>query len=168
MRRNRITILKCLLFICGFASVPILFKWLFLPEAVEENSPGNLPRYIANKQEWRRAEKSLGKRLFWFELDESGHPLGPSYLPPEQAIPQYIKKQTPDEDGKIDWHDYAKIGEELKRTGPGEGGTGVQIPPAEESKKQAIYAVNGFNGYASDKISLDRSIRDIRHPEYVI
>lgn len=117
MRRNRITIIKCLLFICGFASVPILFKWLFLPEPYEgrpcylclhltniiifqykiyviDNSPGNLPRFIANKQEWRRSERSLGKRLFWFELDDNGHPLDQSKLPEEKAIPEYIRKQV--------------------------------------------------------------------------
>lgn len=37
----------------------------------------------------------------------------------------------------------------------------------EEKKKDELYKVNGFNAFASDKISLDRSLQDIRHPELV-
>ena len=37
----------------------------------------------------------------------------------------------------------------------------------EEGKKDELYKVNGFNAYVSDKISLDRSLKDIRHPELV-
>ena len=37
----------------------------------------------------------------------------------------------------------------------------------EEKKKDELYKVNGFNAYVSDKISLDRSLNDIRHPESV-
>lgn len=35
----------------------------------------------------------------------------------------------------------------------------------EEKQKDALYKVNGFNAFASDKISLDRNLKDIRHPE---
>ena len=49
--------------------------------------------------------------------------------------------------------------------GPGEQGAAVILSAEEEKKKDALYKVNGFNAYASDKISLDRSIKDIRHPE---
>ncbi len=35
----------------------------------------------------------------------------------------------------------------------------------EEMKKNDLYKVNGFNAFASDKISLDRALKDIRHPE---
>jgi len=49
--------------------------------------------------------------------------------------------------------------------GPGEQGGAVILSAEEEKKKGDLYAVNGFNAYASDKISLDRSLKDIRHPE---
>ena len=53
-------------------------------------------------------------------------------------------------------------------TGAGELGAGVNIDASENDKKQALYSVNGFNALASDKISLNRSLKDIRHPEYII
>jgi len=35
----------------------------------------------------------------------------------------------------------------------------------EEKMKNDLYKVNGFNAFASDKISLQRALKDIRHPE---
>lgn len=64
----------------------------------------------------------------------------------------------------IDWHDYRKIEQDKERNGPGEQGVGVIIGPEEEKLKQELFMTNGFNGLASDKISLHRSINDIRHP----
>lgn len=49
--------------------------------------------------------------------------------------------------------------------GPGEQGQAVILSPDEEKKKGDLYKVNGFNAYASDKISLHRSLKDIRHQE---
>ena len=49
--------------------------------------------------------------------------------------------------------------------GPGEQGSAVILSADEESKKDTLYKVNGFNALASDKISLDRALKDIRHPE---
>lgn len=48
--------------------------------------------------------------------------------------------------------------------GPGEQGAAVILSAEEEQKKNSLYKVNGFNAFASDKISLDRALRDIRHP----
>ena len=53
----------------------------------------------------------------------------------------------------------------LHLTGPGEQGAAVILSADEEKKKDSLYKVNGFNAYASDKISLDRALKDIRHPE---
>lgn len=47
--------------------------------------------------------------------------------------------------------------------GPGEHGASVVIPPEEKDNKEALYRENGFNALASDKIALDRSVKDIRH-----
>jgi len=49
--------------------------------------------------------------------------------------------------------------------GPGEQGSAVILSGEEEKQKNDLYKVNGFNAFASDKISLTRSLRDIRHPE---
>lgn len=51
--------------------------------------------------------------------------------------------------------------------GPGEQGAAVILSAEEEKLKDELYKANGFNGYVSDKISLDRALKDIRHPEYV-
>jgi len=43
----------------------------------------------------------------------------------------------------------------------------VILSAEEEKKKDELYKVNGFNAFVSDKISLDRSLIDIRHAESV-
>ncbi len=51
--------------------------------------------------------------------------------------------------------------------GLGEGGAGVE-PSAQERNSaefQRLYRENGFNAFISNNISLDRSVKDIRHPE---
>ena len=65
---------------------------------------------------------------------------------------------------KIDWHDREFISKEQKRTGPGEQGKGVDLQSNEHSLSQSSYDGNGFSGFVSDKIALDRAVKDIRHP----
>jgi hypothetical protein len=65
---------------------------------------------------------------------------------------------------KVDWHDWEQIGAELKRNGTGEQGVGVVLQQDEMAKSKPSYNSNGFNGYVSDKIALDRAVCDIRHP----
>ncbi|OQV12822.1 putative polypeptide N-acetylgalactosaminyltransferase 10 [Hypsibius exemplaris] len=64
---------------------------------------------------------------------------------------------------KIDWHNYDLIARESERTGPGEHGKSVIIPTEENNEKDELYKTNGFNALASDKIALDRAVKDIRH-----
>lgn len=66
---------------------------------------------------------------------------------------------------KIDWHDYRFMEIERKRNGPGEHGAPAHTQPDEEEERKRLFALNGFNGYLSDKISINRSIADIRHKE---
>lgn len=69
-------------------------------------------------------------------------------------------------DHKIDWHDWKSIEEEQHRTGIGEHGAGEFLwyyPPS----TQAINDTHGYNGYLSDKIALNRSLKDLRPKEYV-
>ncbi len=51
--------------------------------------------------------------------------------------------------------------------GIGEGGAGVEPSATERSSAefQRLYRENGFNAFISNNISLDRSVKDIRHPE---
>ena len=65
---------------------------------------------------------------------------------------------------KMDWHDWEFIAKEQKRTGPGEQGKPVNLASNEISISQSSYESNGFSGYVSDKLALDRAIKDIRHP----
>jgi polypeptide N-acetylgalactosaminyltransferase len=69
----------------------------------------------------------------------------------------------------IDWHDYKKIKEDAERTGPGEQGTSVALTAEElqmqKELKTRLFQENGFNAIISDKISLQRSVKDLRVPE---
>ncbi|KAK3782729.1 hypothetical protein RRG08_037728 [Elysia crispata] len=75
-----------------------------------------------------------------------------------------LVKTRPKEE-KIDWHDYNAIAAEKIREGPGEQGTAYLMTADEEKAKQELYRSNGFNALASDKISLERSLKDIRHSD---
>ena len=50
--------------------------------------------------------------------------------------------------------------------GPGEQGAAVALSNELKSSGdyQSLLNQNGFNGLASDQISLERSLNDIRHP----
>lgn len=53
-------------------------------------------------------------------------------------------------------------------TGNGEHGVPAVLPiNHNETTEKYLYDVNGFNGYLSDLIALDRAVPDIRHPELV-
>ena len=47
--------------------------------------------------------------------------------------------------------------------GAGSNGEPVQTAPENQQDKDRAYAEYGFNQYISDKISLDRTIKDTRH-----
>lgn len=64
----------------------------------------------------------------------------------------------------IDWHDYKLISEDLSRVGFGEHGKAEKIEEDEKSEEDTLFRQNGFNALLSDKISLNRSVPDIRHP----
>lgn len=66
---------------------------------------------------------------------------------------------------KQDWHDYKFIENEETREGRGEKGEGSVLTSEEEKEYENIFKQNGYNGVLSDKISVNRSIKDIRHKE---
>ncbi|XP_047411484.1 polypeptide N-acetylgalactosaminyltransferase 10 isoform X2 [Sciurus carolinensis] len=61
-----------------------------------------------------------------------------------------------------DWHDKEAIRRDAQRIGNGEQGRPYPMTDAE--RVDQAYRENGFNIYVSDKISLNRSLPDIRHP----
>lgn len=91
--------------------------------------------------------------------DPRGMPVAPGQARHGHVVEQEQEKK------KIDWHDYKAIALDEQRQGPGEQGAAVILTAEEEKLKDKLYKVNGFNAYASDKISLQRSIKDIRHPD---
>lgn len=74
----------------------------------------------------------------------------------EHFVPTSLKK--------IDWHNYRQIEYEKARDGIGEQGKPARLPKEDEDLEKELYSVNGFNGALSDKIPLNRSLPDIRHP----
>ncbi len=54
------------------------------------------------------------------------------------------------------------------RSGPGEDGAGVTLNSKERVAGLKSVREYGFNMVASGKISLDRRIKDTRHPEYTL
>ena len=74
--------------------------------------------------------------------------------------------QTSRSTKKIDWHNYKQIELESKQTGPGDQGAPHYLSPEDEKIKDSLYKVNGFNALVSDRIALNRTLKDIRHPEY--
>uniref|UniRef100_A0ABM5FL73 Polypeptide N-acetylgalactosaminyltransferase n=1 Tax=Pogona vitticeps TaxID=103695 RepID=A0ABM5FL73_9SAUR len=63
---------------------------------------------------------------------------------------------------KKDWHDRDAIKRDLQRLGNGE--QGKPYPMTDAERVDQAYRENGFNIFVSDKISLNRSLPDIRHP----
>lgn len=70
------------------------------------------------------------------------------------------------ESERIDWHDWEFMLEEELRTGLGEHGEGAHWWPYPPSSKE-INDTHGYNGYLSDKIALNRSLKDLRPKQYV-
>jgi len=50
--------------------------------------------------------------------------------------------------------------------GPGEDGEPVVLTADEQAEADKLFAKETFNVVASNKVALDRRIRDNRHPEY--
>uniref|UniRef100_A0A8C6TNC0 Polypeptide N-acetylgalactosaminyltransferase n=1 Tax=Neogobius melanostomus TaxID=47308 RepID=A0A8C6TNC0_9GOBI len=62
---------------------------------------------------------------------------------------------------RIDWHDYEAMKRDAARSGNGEQGKPFALSDAD--RVDQAYRENGFNIYVSDRISLNRSLPDIRH-----
>lgn len=66
---------------------------------------------------------------------------------------------------KIDWHDYNYMALDELREGIGERGIAAKLDEDEGENQDKLFKQNGFNAILSDKISVNRSVPDIRHKE---
>lgn len=62
----------------------------------------------------------------------------------------------------------ALLGSSVLLCAAGNGEQGRPFPMADADRVDQAYRENGFNIYVSDRISLNRSIPDIRHPKWVL
>ncbi|GAA6225085.1 polypeptide N-acetylgalactosaminyltransferase 10-like [Lates japonicus] len=90
---------------------------------------------------------------------------GPGGIPPIQGVNRMGKDPQMGRDGvrRKDWHDYEAIKRDSSRSGNGE--QGKPFPLTDADRVDQAYRENGFNIYVSDRISLNRSLPDIRHPK---
>lgn len=83
-----------------------------------------------------------------------------------EPLSSFFRRDRNVDNVKVDWHDYKFIESELLREGPGEQGRPVtEVDPGEEELNQKIFEANGYFGLISDKISVNRSVADLRHPD---
>ncbi|XP_071402096.1 polypeptide N-acetylgalactosaminyltransferase 10-like [Centroberyx affinis] len=89
---------------------------------------------------------------------------GPGGIPIIQGLNRMGKDGQVGRDGvrRKDWHDYETIRRDAARSGNAE--QGKAFPLSEADRVDQAYRENGFNIYVSDRISLNRSLPDIRHP----
>lgn len=70
---------------------------------------------------------------------------------------------------KKDWHDWAFIEYEKSRVGPGEQGAAYELTDSKDIElDDKLFEIEGLSVVVSDKISVNRSIPDYRHPKYSI
>lgn len=67
---------------------------------------------------------------------------------------------------KVDWHNRTLIQLEKRRHGPGEHGLAYTLEDSEDIERNNVLKKDtGYFSVVSDKISVNRSIPDIRHEE---
>ncbi|XP_034746748.1 polypeptide N-acetylgalactosaminyltransferase 10-like [Etheostoma cragini] len=88
---------------------------------------------------------------------------GPGGIPQIQGVNRGGKDAQVGRDGerRRDWHDQEAIRRDSSRSGNGE--QGKAFPLTDADRVDQAYRENGFNIYVSDRISLNRSLPDIRH-----
>ncbi|XP_047234926.1 polypeptide N-acetylgalactosaminyltransferase 10-like [Girardinichthys multiradiatus] len=88
---------------------------------------------------------------------------GPGGIHAFQGVNRVGKDAKVGHDGvrRKDWHDHEVIRRDAARSGNGE--QGKPFPLTDADRVDQAYRENGFNIYVSDRISLNRSVPDIRH-----
>ncbi|KAH8412318.1 hypothetical protein KR009_001246 [Drosophila setifemur] len=84
--------------------------------------------------------------------------------PKEEPAKVVAGFKLPDPGGeRKDWHDYAAMEADKQRYGLGEHGKAAEIENQNDKElENQLYRKNGFNGLLSDRISLNRSVPDVR------
>ncbi|XP_023817946.1 polypeptide N-acetylgalactosaminyltransferase 10 [Oryzias latipes] len=97
-------------------------------------------------------------------FDNSPDTDGPRGIPAIQGVNRMGRDSLVGLGGtrKKDWHDYEAIRRDATRSGNGE--QGKAFPLTDADRVDQAYRENGFNIFVSDRISLNRSVPDIRHP----
>ena len=113
------------------------------------------------KKEEEEVEEEAGGKDWQME-PKNGRDI-PQIKHQNPGIENIQEDSRPDPNRMIDWHNRTLIRMEAERVGPGEQGKAVQISPDDEKQHSDLFRANGFSGYASDKIAVDRSVPDIRH-----
>jgi len=85
-------------------------------------------------------------------------------IPNKNVGIENIQEDSQPNTGLVDWHNWTQIQFERERVGPGEQGKALTIPKEAADEVQNLFRSNGFSGYASDMISVERAVPDIRHP----
>lgn len=81
-----------------------------------------------------------------------------------EPLSSFFRRARNTDNIQIDWHDYKFMEKERLREGPGENGSPINdVQPHEVELSKRIFDANGYNGLISDKISVNRSIPDLRH-----
>ena len=119
------------------------------PSAGEPRLPQPEPKQLTEEEKWAAVPRE-GAEV-------------PRMQNPHVGIENIKEDSIPDPNQLIDWHNWTQIQQERERVGPGEQGKPVQITPEEEAHHSDLFRSNGFSGWASDKISVHRSLPDIRH-----
>ncbi|XP_072302075.1 polypeptide N-acetylgalactosaminyltransferase 10-like [Eucyclogobius newberryi] len=99
-----------------------------------------------------------------FDYSPESNADGAGAFAPVQGLNRVGKDSPVGRDGprRIDWHDYEAIKRDTAKSGNGE--QGKAFPLGDADRVEQAYRENGFNIYVSDRISLNRSVPDIRHP----
>uniref|UniRef100_A0A3P9KEK1 Polypeptide N-acetylgalactosaminyltransferase n=1 Tax=Oryzias latipes TaxID=8090 RepID=A0A3P9KEK1_ORYLA len=97
-------------------------------------------------------------------FDNSPDTDGPRGIPAIQGVNRMGRDSLVGLGGtrRKDWHDYEAIRRDATRSGNGE--QGKAFPLTDADRVDQAYRENGFNIFVSDRISLNRSVPDIRHP----
>lgn len=84
-----------------------------------------------------------------------------SFINPPKKVMQGFRLPEPEGERK-DWHDYVAMEADKLRVGLGEHGVAAHVDPSEKELEDQLYKKNGFNGLLSDRISVNRSVPDVR------
>ena len=67
-----------------------------------------------------------------------------------------------------DWHDYQLMAYEVSREGPGEQGQPyILTDPSDIKRNKELFEIEGLFAVVSDKMSVNRSIPDVRIEQYL-